>query len=30
MIWLRLARVVILALLFLLAATVAWAAATDR
>ena len=30
MIWLRLARFVILALLFLLAAAVAWAAATDR
>jgi hypothetical protein len=30
MIWLRVARVVVLGLLFLLAATVAWAAATDR
>jgi hypothetical protein len=30
MIWLRLARFAILALLFLLAAAVAWAAATDR
>lgn len=30
MMWLRLARFLVLALLFLLAATVAWAAATDR
>ena len=30
MIWLRVARFVILGLLFLLAATVAWAAARDR
>lgn len=30
MIWLRFARFVVLALLFLLAATVAWASATDR
>jgi hypothetical protein len=30
MIWLRLGRFIILALLFLLAAAVAWAAATDR
>lgn len=30
MIWLRLARFIVLGLLFLLAATVAWAAATDR
>ena len=30
MIWLRLARFVILAFLVLLAAAVAWAAATDR
>jgi hypothetical protein len=30
MIWLRVARVVVLGLLFLLAAAVAWAAATDR
>jgi hypothetical protein len=30
MIWLRFGRFIILALLFLLAAAVAWAAATDR
>jgi hypothetical protein len=30
MIWLRFARIVVLGLLFLLAASVAWAAATDR
>jgi hypothetical protein len=30
MMWLRLARFLILGLLFLLAATVAWAAASDR
>jgi hypothetical protein len=30
MIWLRLARFLVLGFLFLLAAVVAWAAATDR
>jgi hypothetical protein len=30
MIWLRVARFLVLGLLFLLAATVAWAAASDR
>jgi hypothetical protein len=30
MIWLRVARFLVLGLLFLLAAVVAWAAATDR
>jgi hypothetical protein len=30
MIWLRVARFVVLGFLFLLAATVAWAAASDR